>query len=271
MFVRYEYKDAIQEDFLFCQTYFSYWTPFVQESVLDWKKVCWGLHRWGQGDDRMPQWCSCPDMQGGSWDAMDTLKDSRGKVLSSLYKLHKQVRVFLQDKNFPLSHVSFEHTIWLSQLAYLSDIFSHLNDLNLGLQGLSVNVFDVKEKNQLTCWKTWSFSKPEPKQAMFQFPLLFRGFCLTTTCNLMTGSGITSLRTSFPSGRSSRKISQWHPLGTTVWETHYTLQTLTDFTVGEQESLIELSCDETLKSSFKKTVAAGLLDTTTQGKLPALR
>lgn len=40
----------------------------------------------------------------------------------------------------------FEEPVWLSQLAYLSDIFSHLNELNLGLQGLSVNGFDVQDK-----------------------------------------------------------------------------------------------------------------------------
>lgn len=70
---------------------------------------------------------------------------SRGKVLSRLYELHKEVRVFLQGKNFPLSHI-FEDTVWLSELVYLSDIFSRLNDLNLVLHGLSVNVFDAQDK-----------------------------------------------------------------------------------------------------------------------------
>lgn len=60
---------------------------------------------------------------------------SRGKVLSRLFELHREVQVFLQDKDFPISDV-FEDTVWLSQLAYLSDIFSCLNELNLRLQGL---------------------------------------------------------------------------------------------------------------------------------------
>ncbi len=70
---------------------------------------------------------------------------SRGKVLSRLFELHKEVQMFLQDTNFPLSDI-FEDTVWLSQLAYLSDIFSRLNELNLGLQGLSINAFDVQDK-----------------------------------------------------------------------------------------------------------------------------
>ena len=53
--------------------------------------------------------------------------------------------MFLQDTNFSLSDI-FEDAVWLSQLAYLSDILSRLNKLNLGLQGLAINVFDVQDK-----------------------------------------------------------------------------------------------------------------------------
>ena len=70
---------------------------------------------------------------------------SRGKVLSRLFELYREVQVFLQDKNFPASGV-FDDTVWLSQLAYLSDIFSRMNELNLGLQGLSTSAFDVQDK-----------------------------------------------------------------------------------------------------------------------------
>ncbi|XP_035277215.1 zinc finger BED domain-containing protein 5 [Anguilla anguilla] len=70
---------------------------------------------------------------------------SRGKVLLRLFELHREVQMFLKDKIFPLSDV-FKDTVWLSQLAYLSDIFSHLNELNMGQQGLYINVFDVQDK-----------------------------------------------------------------------------------------------------------------------------
>ncbi|KAI6651900.1 Zinc finger BED domain-containing protein 5-like [Oopsacas minuta] len=53
--------------------------------------------------------------------------------------------MFLQDKQSSLLHL-FENSEWLSQLAYLSDIFSRLKELNLGLQGLSITVFDVNDK-----------------------------------------------------------------------------------------------------------------------------
>ena len=56
---------------------------------------------------------------------------SRGKVLTRLFELHWEVQMFLQDKQFPFLHL-FENSEWLSQLAYLSDIFSRLNDLKFG-------------------------------------------------------------------------------------------------------------------------------------------
>ena len=70
---------------------------------------------------------------------------SRGRVLTRLLELYWEVQMVLQDKQFPLSNL-FLNSKWLSQLAYMSDIFPRLNDLNLGLQGLSITVFDVNDK-----------------------------------------------------------------------------------------------------------------------------
>jgi hypothetical protein len=35
---------------------------------------------------------------------------------------------------------------FLTRLAYLGDVFSRLSELNLGLQGLSATIFNVKDK-----------------------------------------------------------------------------------------------------------------------------
>ena len=35
---------------------------------------------------------------------------------------------------------------FLTRLAYLGDVFSRLNDLNLGLQGLSATIINVRDK-----------------------------------------------------------------------------------------------------------------------------
>ena len=59
---------------------------------------------------------------------------SRGKVLARLFELKTEVEIFLMDKKSPHSDY-FEKNVWLAKLAYLSDIFSILNDLNLSMQG----------------------------------------------------------------------------------------------------------------------------------------
>jgi hypothetical protein len=40
----------------------------------------------------------------------------------------------------------FEDGAWLCRLAYFTDIFSKLNDLNLNLQGNGNNIFSMEDK-----------------------------------------------------------------------------------------------------------------------------
>jgi zinc finger BED domain-containing protein 5/7/8/9 len=61
-----------------------------------------------------------------------------------LFELRGEVLAFLRDH--PFQHcASFGDNLWLSQLAYLADIFARLNELNCSLQG-DVTVFDVRDK-----------------------------------------------------------------------------------------------------------------------------
>ena len=57
---------------------------------------------------------------------------SRGEVLKRLYELRKEVHLFLIDKKSNLSQF-FQNKKWVARLAYLSDIFSYINELNLKL------------------------------------------------------------------------------------------------------------------------------------------
>jgi hypothetical protein len=41
-----------------------------------------------------------------------------------------------------------ENHVWLQSLAYLADIFSTINELNLYLQGLDISVFSVQDKTE---------------------------------------------------------------------------------------------------------------------------
>jgi len=70
---------------------------------------------------------------------------SRGKALFRLFSLLDEVTLFLQQHNFPsYDLVSNKH--WQYKLAYLSDIFSKLNELNLSLQGKTINILSANSK-----------------------------------------------------------------------------------------------------------------------------
>ena len=62
---------------------------------------------------------------------------SRGKALLRLYELRSELLVFLKAQNN--SEQNFVEVLtnpsWLIKLAYLADIFTKCNEVNLSLQG----------------------------------------------------------------------------------------------------------------------------------------
>ena len=70
---------------------------------------------------------------------------SRGEVLKRLYEIWKEVELFLIDKKSDLSRY-FQDKKWVARLAYLSDIFSYINELNLKLQGPDTTIFNAWHK-----------------------------------------------------------------------------------------------------------------------------
>jgi len=70
---------------------------------------------------------------------------SRGKVLKRLFELLSELQIFLSNCNHELSN-RFKDEVWLSRLAYLADIFSRLNDINISLQGAHTTIFLVHDK-----------------------------------------------------------------------------------------------------------------------------
>uniref|UniRef100_K7FH88 BED-type domain-containing protein n=1 Tax=Pelodiscus sinensis TaxID=13735 RepID=K7FH88_PELSI len=70
---------------------------------------------------------------------------SRGKVLDRLFELRHELSANLMDHKFQLSD-RLTDFLWLSRVAYLADIFTKLNEVNLLLQGKNVNLFNAKDK-----------------------------------------------------------------------------------------------------------------------------
>lgn len=70
---------------------------------------------------------------------------SRGKVLTRLFELRDELKIFFKDQNRSFSDF-FQDDESLILLAYLSDIFSHLNGLNISLQGRDKNILHMTDK-----------------------------------------------------------------------------------------------------------------------------
>jgi hypothetical protein len=99
---------------------------------------------------------------------------SRGKVLTCIFKLRDELKV---DE-------------FLTRLAYLGDVFSHLNDLNLGLQSLSATLFNVRDKIEAMIKKFELFSVCINKDNTQVFTSLYNFFVCKLTQVLQTMSNV---------------------------------------------------------------------------------
>jgi hypothetical protein len=81
----------------------------------------------------------------------------RGQVLKCLFKLRVEVSLFLKEKETPLLE-HFGRKDFIHGLAYLENIFNHVNEINLSIQSPEFAIIDVTEKLQaflakLSTWK----------------------------------------------------------------------------------------------------------------------
>jgi hypothetical protein len=90
-------------------------------------------------------------------------------------ELRDELKVFFTDHNFHLSDRLHDDG-FLTLLAYLDDVFSHLDDLNLGLQGLSATIFNVRDKIEAMIKKLELFSVFINKVDTHVFPSLYDFF-----------------------------------------------------------------------------------------------
>ncbi|XP_067134623.1 zinc finger MYM-type protein 6-like [Centruroides vittatus] len=84
---------------------------------------------------------------------------SRGKILTRLFALREEVKLLFQEQNNPKLQKYLSNSEWLAKLAYLADIFSLLNELNISLQGQLKDVFTLRSKmdafqKKILLWQT---------------------------------------------------------------------------------------------------------------------
>lgn len=96
---------------------------------------------------------------------------SRGKTLLRLYELRSEVSVFLTQHLHPLA-VVFEDAEWVARLAYLADVFTKLNELNLSLQGKESHILKMYDKVKGFTKKLKLWEKKCDERDVSYFPLL---------------------------------------------------------------------------------------------------
>lgn len=104
---------------------------------------------------------------------------SRGKVLSRLFELRDEVRLFLvqleddgKEKAKHFLRDCLNDDTWLIKLSYLADIFSSLNILNLTLQGEDGHRFFLQDKVDSTIKKINRWHQKVQANKFDAFPLM---------------------------------------------------------------------------------------------------
>ncbi|KAJ4934776.1 hypothetical protein JOQ06_007558 [Pogonophryne albipinna] len=93
---------------------------------------------------------------------------SRGAVLNRVFELRREIGEFLSSENDQLTG-RFSDASWLRKLAYMSDIFQHLNVLNKSMQGRKMYILHVQDKVQAFTKKIalWSIKLKDGVTEMF--------------------------------------------------------------------------------------------------------
>jgi hypothetical protein len=65
---------------------------------------------------------------------------SRGKVLLRVFEMRKKLQLFFKDNSKESFSSILEDTKWLLKLAYVADIYQHLNTLNTSIQDPKENI-----------------------------------------------------------------------------------------------------------------------------------
>ena len=83
---------------------------------------------------------------------------SRGKVLARLFELRYEISQFLLSQNSHDLYALFENDHCIEKPAYLANIFEHLNELDIKMQGKNENILTCSDrlkgfKEKIVLWK----------------------------------------------------------------------------------------------------------------------
>uniref|UniRef100_A0A8C6S3X4 DUF4371 domain-containing protein n=1 Tax=Neogobius melanostomus TaxID=47308 RepID=A0A8C6S3X4_9GOBI len=178
---------------------------------------------------------------------------SRGKVLTRLFELREEVRIFLSDCGSPLAeHLSDPK--WVASLAYLASIFDRLNILNASLQGPNANVLTLSDK--ITAFKRklerWAVRMDEGCADMFpELDDFMDSYDISIgALKNVISSHLRSLCQSFNKYFPQEDAPEIHD-----WIRDPFASSNAPHLPSElQDALLELSSDRTLQSSMRKSL-----------------
>ncbi|KAL4135376.1 hypothetical protein QTP88_006990 [Uroleucon formosanum] len=171
---------------------------------------------------------------------------SRGKVLSRVHELKDELIVFFTLEDVPEFCELLTNEKWLAKLSYLSDIFSHLNQINSSMQRPNENIltscsklFTLKDK--LKIWK-----KRVQKNQFEMFPSLSVTQESSEVMKFVV-EHLTALEESLDKYFPDLDISEYDwindPFDKNI--------SLTEFNLEEEEELAEIRNNRTLLSKYK--------------------
>ncbi|XP_029803708.1 zinc finger MYM-type protein 6 isoform X2 [Suricata suricatta] len=176
---------------------------------------------------------------------------SRGRILTRLFELRHEIEIFLNQKHSDLAKYFLDEE-WVAKLAYLSDIFSLINELNLSLRGTMTTLFNLYNKMDIFKEKLKMWLKRTQENDYDMFPS-FSEFLNSSDFNMR---GIASIifehleglcqmfNDCYPPEEDLRSGNLWiiNPF------MNHKNTNLMDF---EEEKLVQLSSDLELQSVFK--------------------
>nr|XP_042897067.1 protein FAM200A-like [Parasteatoda tepidariorum]XP_042902277.1 protein FAM200A-like [Parasteatoda tepidariorum]XP_042906149.1 protein FAM200A-like [Parasteatoda tepidariorum]XP_042906152.1 protein FAM200A-like [Parasteatoda tepidariorum] len=174
---------------------------------------------------------------------------SRSKVLQRVFELKEEIAIFLTDNNRDEANLFYD-TKFLVKLAYLVDIFQRLSTLNKSMQGPQIHAFVQKDKVTAFMRKLelWIISLKNNNFDMFP---TFKITCLADEIEeskVLINKHLTSLREQFSFYFKDLDMSKYEWI-----RNPFVIEKYDDFglTTAEQEMIIDLSSDSTLKQMFQ--------------------
>ncbi|XP_050522096.1 zinc finger BED domain-containing protein 5-like [Daktulosphaira vitifoliae] len=175
---------------------------------------------------------------------------SRGNMILRTFELREEIYVFIKEEGH--KHASeFSNKEFLIKLAYLCDIFDKLNELNTSLQGKNMHLLKSMEKisafiKKLKLWRR-KMNEGTSKDSFLtlqQF-LTSNGVKISQDMKSIFVDHLSQLVIWFEKYFQNENIDKFSWI-----QDPFNSTAPSEFTSTEEESLIELSCDNSLKTKF---------------------